>query len=139
IVDLEWESHFQPVWERMLPDHLAHAANRRVFARLFRQGRPAPTLVCLHGYRGGAFAVEERAFPVRWLHGLGLNVVLFTLPFHARRGDGGRPIWPSANVGRTNEGFAQAVYDLRVLVGWLKEAHPDVAVTGMSLGGYTTA
>jgi hypothetical protein len=53
---------------------------------------------------------------------------------------GGRaPIFPSqGNIGRTNEGFGQAVWDLRSLAYWLRsDGAPAVGVAGMSLGGYT--
>lgn len=138
VVDLAWPSGYEPAWGPVRAHYLSFAANRRACARLFRHGDgPRPLMVLLHGYRGGQFFVEERAFPVRWLYGLGLDVALFTLPFHALRGAGVTPVWPSANPARTNEGFAQAIFDLRALVRRL--APPKLAVAGMSLGGYTTA
>jgi dienelactone hydrolase len=142
-VDLKWASAFEPRWPAMAADYLSWAPNRFAYARLFRHRRPRGTIICLHGYRSGHFFVEERAFSARWLYGLGLDVALFVLPFHARRGgargDGAAPVWPSVNVARTNEGFAQAVFDLRALIGWLRQNAAPVAVCGMSLGGYTTA
>jgi pimeloyl-ACP methyl ester carboxylesterase len=138
IVDLAWPSEYQPAWAAVRAHYLSFAANRRACARLFRHGDgPRPLLVLLHGYRGGQFFVEERAYPVRWLYGLGLDVALLTLPFHALRAGRAAPVWPSANPARTNEGFAQAIFDLRALVRRL--APPKLAVSGMSLGGYTTA
>jgi pimeloyl-ACP methyl ester carboxylesterase len=97
--------------------------------------------VCLHGYGGGPFVFEERAFPTRWLYKLGFDVAVFQLPFHGRRGGPSAPIWPSVNVARTNEGFAQAIHDLRALTGWLRAERGELplVVLGMSLGGYTTA
>ncbi|HEY7954688.1 MAG TPA: alpha/beta hydrolase family protein [Polyangia bacterium] len=141
LVDLKWESAFVPAWERVREDYQSHAPNRDAYVRLLRQNRAAPTIVCLHGYRGGAFVLEERAFPTRWLYSLGLNVVLFQLPFHGHRGGPGAPVWPSVNVARANEGFAHAIYDLRALRRWLDEVsgRQPLAVCGMSLGGYTTA
>ena len=137
IVDLAWPSGWLPAWEPVRAQYLAVEANRRACARLYRHGDGARnTLVLLHGYGGGHFFVEERAYPVRWLYRLGLDVVLFTLPFHALRGGGGA-VWPSANPARTNEGFGQAIHDLRALLRWL--APPRLAMSGMSLGGYTTA
>ncbi len=138
IVDLAWPSGYVPAWEAVRADYDAHERNRRACARLYRHGGARPTLILLHGYRGGQFFVEERAYPVRWLYRLGLDVVLFTLPFHALR-SGGRstPVWPSANPARTNEGFGQAIWDLRALVRRLQP--PKLAMSGMSLGGYTTA
>jgi dienelactone hydrolase len=139
IVDLAWPSGYEPRLPAIRAHYLSYEANRRACARLFRHDARAPrnTIVLIHGYRSGAFFVEERAFPVRWLYGLGLDVVLFTLPFHALRGNQRTPPWSSANPARSNEGFGQAIHDLRALVRWL--APPALAVAGMSLGGYTTA
>jgi hypothetical protein len=144
IVDLAWPSGYQPFWERARAAYNAWEPNRRACARLFRHPRPQdagkpkrPLIVLVHGYGAGQFFIEERAFPVRWLYSLGLDVALFTLPFHALRGGRNAPIWPSVNPTRTNEGFGQAIYDLRSLLRWLDA--PRRAVAGMSLGGYTTA
>jgi pimeloyl-ACP methyl ester carboxylesterase len=142
VLDLKWESGYRPAWEAVRADYLAHEPNRHAYARLLQHEQPArATIVCLHGYRGGAFFVEERAFPTRWLFSLGLDVLLFQLPFHGRRGGEHAPVWPSLNVARTNEGFAQAVWDLRGLAAWLTQQHGErpLAMCGMSLGGYTTA
>jgi pimeloyl-ACP methyl ester carboxylesterase len=136
IVDLKWKSAYEPAWPALRDDYLSCAANHHGHARLFRHHeRPRTTLICIHGYRGGQLWIEERAFVARWLYSTGLDVALFTLPFHGRRGIDA-PVWPSVNVGRTNEGFAQAVFDLRALIKYLDG---PVAVCGMSLGGYTTA
>ena len=142
IVDLAWPSGYQPFWERARQSYNAWEPNRRACARLFRHAREPgrakrPLIVLVHGYGAGQFFIEERAFPVRWLYSLGLDVALFTLPFHALRGGGGAPVWPSVNPTRTNEGFGQAIYDLRALLRWLDP--PKRAVAGMSLGGYTTS
>jgi pimeloyl-ACP methyl ester carboxylesterase len=139
VVDVAWPSTYEPALPAIRSHYLGYEANRRACARLFLHdaGAPRNTIVLVHGYRGGAFFVEERAFPVRWLYKLGLDVVLFTLPFHALRGGAGTPPWPSANPARSNEGFGQAIHDLRALVKAL--APPRLAMAGMSLGGYTTA
>ncbi|HEY1584262.1 MAG TPA: hypothetical protein VGH63_01170 [Polyangia bacterium] len=139
IVDLAWPSTYEPALPGIAAHYLGFEANRRACARVFRHDGSAArnTIVLVHGYRGGQFFVEERAFPVRWLYKLGLDVALFTLPFHALRGNARTPPWPSANPARSNEGFGQAIHDLRALVKYL--APPELAMAGMSLGGYTTA
>jgi alpha-beta hydrolase superfamily lysophospholipase len=149
IVDLKWASAFEPRWPALRDDYLSYAPNRNAYARVFRHAEPRPVLFCIHGYRGGHLFIEERAFAVRWLYKIGLDVVLFDLPFHgrrarapgARRGGPDAPVWPSVNVGRTNEGFAHAIYDLRALIAYLRARDPSrpIAVAGMSLGGYTTS
>jgi dienelactone hydrolase len=66
------------------------------------------------------------------------------LPFHAVRAAKDRrgpPPFPGADPRMTNEGFRQAMFDLRALVAFLKKARgaPSVGVMGMSLGGYSTS
>ena len=141
LVDLKWQSGFEPFWELARAEYMSHEPNRFSYVRMLRHAEPAPTLVYLHGYRGGQFVVEERFFPTRWLYSLGLNVALFTLPFHGRRGGAAAPVWPSANLGRANEGFAQAIFDLRAFLAYLREVGGDrpIVLAGMSLGGYTSA
>jgi pimeloyl-ACP methyl ester carboxylesterase len=49
-------------------------------------------------------------------------------------------LFPSINPVRTNEGFGQAIHDLRGLSRFLRSrGAPAVGALGMSLGGYTTA
>jgi hypothetical protein len=87
--------------------------------------------------------LDMTAFSVPWLHRrLGLNVLIPVLPFHGPR----RVHWASG------EGFfagdcldtihaeAQAIFELRQLIVWLREqGAPAIGVYGLSLGGYTAA
>jgi len=142
VLDLTWPSAYEPSLPAIRDHYLSYERNRVARARLFMHDVPARTLIiCLHGYQGGSFFIEERAFQARWLYTLGADVALFTLPFHGLRHDAGAPSWPSPNVVRTTEGFGQAIYDLRALVLWLRARNPQLAVAacGMSLGGYTAA
>jgi len=117
--------------------------NRTACARLFRHATPRPALVCIHGYRGGVYRLEALAWQVRWLYRLGLDVALFTLPFHSLRAPPRRratPLFPTSHVGRTIEALGQAVWDLRSLLGWLRSrGAPMAGVAGMSLGGHAAA
>src|SRR5262249_1396975 len=120
--------------------YLAHVANRTAHARLRLGPRPRPAVILIHGYLGGHYGMEERAWPVAWLDRKGLDVALPILPFHAPRGDGRAPPLPSGDPRVTNEGFRQAAHDIRALAAWLRaRGAPSVGVMGMSLGGYTTA
>mgnify|MGYP005847329481 CR=1 FL=1 len=121
-----------------------YAANRTVHAWLLRhKGVSRPWVVCVPGFRMGYRLVDATAFRARWLHQrLGLNVAVFTMPFHGprrvgrRSGDG----YLSGNFVDTLHAQAQAVWDLRRLVGWLRrEGAPAIGVHGISLGGYTAA
>jgi pimeloyl-ACP methyl ester carboxylesterase len=153
VSDLTWTSGYVARLPEAREKFARWKENGTAHVRLFRHAHATsssgssnvapPCIVCIHGYRAGTFRFEERAWAAAWLYRLGLDVALFTLPFHALRAPASRkstPLFPSADVSRTNEGFAQAVWDLRSLVGWLRaRGAPKVGVAGMSLGGYTTA
>ncbi len=141
VVDLAWPSGFEPVHPHPRDEYLAFEENRTARARAWLHPTPRPAIVCIHGYLGGRFAIEETAFSARWLHGLGLDVALALLPFHGARCPAGREgMFPGRDPWRTVEGFAQAVFDLRSLVRWLRaRGCPSVTVFGMSLGAYTAA
>lgn len=124
---------------------LGHAANRRAHAWVFRhEGAPRPWVLGIHGYRMGMPWLDFSLFDIDVLHHrLGFNVVLPVLPLHGPRChhrlsgsdflDG-----PMADLLHAE---AQALWDLRRVLGWLRESEraPAVGVLGYSLGGYNAA
>ena len=124
---------------------LGYLANRTAHAWVLEHpGPPRPWLVCIHGYRMGFPLADFTGFPVHWLHHrLGLNLVFPVLPLHGPRRRGRR----------TGDGFltgdyldtvhlqAQATWDIRRVLAWLREERdaPAVGAYGLSLGGYTAA
>jgi pimeloyl-ACP methyl ester carboxylesterase len=142
VFDLAWSSGYVPFLPEYRDEHLQHRENLTAHARLFRGDPGRPTMVLIHGWGGGAYWLEERAFQVSYWQHHGYDVALFQLPFHGKRLPSGRTrgsLFPSPHVVRTNESFGQAVWDLRALRGWLEQRGSKVGVMGMSLGGYTTA
>jgi hypothetical protein len=141
VADLQWESGWQPLEPAGRDHYLSFAENRTAHARLLRHAEPRPALICLHGYRAGIHRFEELAWRSRHLYRLGLDVAHLTLPFHALRAPAGRSgMFPGTRTGRTVEGFGQALWDLRSLLGWMRaRGAPLAGVAGMSLGGYTAA
>ena len=140
VLDLSWQSVHEPHVAELSERH-RDPVNERAVARAFlHDDAPRTAVILVHGYLSGAFAVEERAFPVRWMLSRGLDVVLAVLPFHGLRGTLARPRFPSSDPRLTIEGFRHAMRDLRTLVRWLKaRGAPAVGAMGMSLGGYSTA
>jgi pimeloyl-ACP methyl ester carboxylesterase len=141
-VDASWPSTFDPYLDDVRGAYLAHDANRTAHARLYLARSPRPAVVLIHGYMAGQWSLEERAWPIDWMRRRGLDVAIALLPFHALRGlaDGGAPPFPGADPRFTNEGFRQAIADVRALVAFLRaRGAPAVGAMGMSLGGYTTA
>lgn len=120
--------------------------NTTSHVRWWTSGKGRPTLVLLHGWGGGNQWVTARAFDVPYWLRHGWDVAAFVLPFHGARAPASRSavrsgaLFPSPNPLRTNEGFGQAIHDLRALSLWLRSRGSSaVGVMGMSLGGYTTA
>jgi pimeloyl-ACP methyl ester carboxylesterase len=144
ILELRWDSAFEPLYPKIADEYRGYVENAIAHARHLRHDRPARTIVFIHGWGGGNFWLEERAFAARWFYRLGYDVLLFQLPFHGlrtpRQARFSGALFPTANVFRTNEAFAQTLCDLRGLVGWLQgRGVPEVGLMGMSLGGYATA
>ncbi len=147
IVDLTYPSTytaFHPVARELL-DSVHENATAHV--RWWTSGKGRPTIVLLHGWGGGNQWITARSFMVPYWLRHGFDVASFVLPFHgARAPEAPRSpmksgaLFPSPNPLRTNEGFGQAIHDLRALAIWLRaRGSSAVGVIGMSLGGYTTA
>jgi hypothetical protein len=123
---------------------LAYTPNRLAHAWLLRHpGARRPWLVCVPGYRMGHPAVDFTGFQARWLHhALRLNVAIPVLPFHGPRrvGRRGGDGFFAGDVLDTIHAQAQAVWDVRRLVGWLlSRGTSGVGLYGVSLGGLTAA
>lgn len=141
-VDLSWESGYVPRHPGVRAKFESRVPNRTAHARIISGGSGRPTVVLVHGYMGGQWALEERQWQIGALLRAGLDVALFILPFHAKRSDrvGRAPIFPGGDPRFNNEAFGQAVLDARTLVAHLyDEGAPAVGVMGVSLGGFLTA
>jgi pimeloyl-ACP methyl ester carboxylesterase len=148
VIDLHFPSTYVPFARSYLDEHERWRENLHVHARLHTRGAGRPALVLLHGWGGGAYWLEERAFVVSYWLRQGFDVVLAQLPFHGARAPRAHgeatarsgALFPSAHLVRTNEAFGQAIHDLRALAAWLRgRGAPAIGAMGMSLGGYTTA
>ena len=89
----------------------------------------------------GQATIDFAGFNARWLHrGLGLNVAIPVLPFHGPRkvGRRGGDGFLTGDLLDTIHAQAQAVWDVRRLIRWLRDAGaPGIGLYGLSLGGYT--
>jgi pimeloyl-ACP methyl ester carboxylesterase len=105
---------------------------------------PHPTLCVIHGFMGSPYLFNGLFFSLPWFYRSGYDVLLYTLPFHGARAERGSPFSGYGYFAHGFAGFAeamaQAVHDFRSLVDYLEFTGVDrVALTGMSLGGYTSA
>jgi hypothetical protein len=123
--------------------YLSYEPPRTGHAWVMRRGADRPWLVCIHGYQMGSPAIDFGAFRPDWLHDrLGMNLVLPVLPLHGPRkirrmsGDG----MLAGDLMDTVHAFAQAAWDLRRVVSWVRaQGATRIGVFGLSLGGYSTA
>ncbi|HTT87493.1 MAG TPA: alpha/beta fold hydrolase, partial [Acidimicrobiales bacterium] len=129
---------FEPGRDRWL----AHTANRTVHTWVARDAgaRSRSWLVCAHGLGMGSNpAVDLRAFRAGQLVRRGLNVAIPVLPMHGPRASGrvrGEDLMTIDMVDSLH-GVAQAAWDVRRVIRWLREEYgaEQVGVMGYSLGG----
>jgi dienelactone hydrolase len=134
-----WEpGPLEPGWARWM----AHEANQVVHAAVSRvPGRHHRSwLVCAHGLgMGNNPAMDLRAFRAPQLARRGINVVVPVLPLHGPRASGrgrGEDLM-TIDMVDSMHGVAQAAWDLRRIIRWLREEQgaEQVGVIGYSLGG----
>jgi pimeloyl-ACP methyl ester carboxylesterase len=142
-LDLSWPSEYRPFIPGLRDSYARGAENASAAVRLLTAKEKRPVAILIHGYMAGNFQVEQRLWPLARFLACGYDIAFFTLPFHGVRGQASRgtaPRFPNSDPRFNNEGFRQAIADLRDFASWLRAAgHPEVGVMGMSLGGYTAA
>jgi hypothetical protein len=117
------------------------AANRSAHAYLLRRDRaPRPWVLVLHGHRMGEPRDLRLLGSRRLQRDLDVNVAHLVLPMHGPRGRGGHRSFPGVDPVANFLGVAQAVWDARSLLAWLRthDAGP-IGVHGVSLGGHVAA
>lgn len=145
--ELTFESPFRPVNPSQRKPYLRHRANQTAHARILRHrgDKPRPTIVAIHGFTADWYLINEWFFALPWFYRMGCNIVLFTLPFHGPRQTRFSPFsghgYFAGGSSRLNEAVAQSVFDFRILFDWLQRERgaEQIGVTGLSLGGFTTA
>ncbi len=133
-----WEPHpEEPGRSRWL----SHEANHTVHAWVSRApGRDHNSwLVCGHGFgMGSSPSMDLRAFRTQQLHRQGINVVVPVLPLHGLRASGrvrGEDLM-TIDLVDSMHGMAQATWDLRRVIRWVRESQgaQSVGLMGYSLG-----
>ncbi len=147
---MSFDSEFEPFDPEIKDTFSAHRKNREGRAVLWRhlEGPTRPVLISIHGFGMGDPRIDLRWLRVRgWdmpeVHrALDIDIAYFILPFHGARATGRRSGQGFFNQHPllTNAAMAQAIWDLRRLIGWLRaQGAPRVGVHGISLGGYVAS
>lgn len=106
--------------------------------------RPLGTIIALHGFSMGTPLIDAFALMASQWFQRGLDVALVTLPFHGvrtppeARFSGER--FAAPNPHELSEAVRRAVYEIRLIVDWLREqSDAPVGLLGLSLGGYLSS
>jgi dienelactone hydrolase len=143
--NIAFASSFTAINPAMREQWNALTANNIVRAQHWRHDDgPRPTLCVIHGFMGSSYLANGRFFSLPWYYRSGYDVLMYTLPFHGKRAGTFSPFSGFGYFSRALSGFAeamaQAVHDFRSLVDYLRHTGVDrIALTGISLGGYTSA
>jgi len=143
---LYFESPFEPVNPNLRNSYLGHKSNKIACAKYWHHlDGPRPTVIAIHGFSADLYWLNEWFFALPWLYRIGCDILLYTLPFHGDRQTRFSPFsgygFFAGGLPMTNEAFAQAVFDFRIFLNYLFDQRgvEKVGVTGVSLGGYTSA
>jgi len=145
-VGLKFNSPYEPWNPRLESTFAAHRNNRVARARWWRHNDgPRPVLLAIHGFMADPYWLNVKFFALQEYYEQGYDVVLATLPHHGLRAEdstvySGQGFFSSGMSG-INESMGQAVCDLRVLMRYLRRdcGVEKIAVTGVSLGGWTAS
>jgi pimeloyl-ACP methyl ester carboxylesterase len=142
---VRFSSPYVPLNPNIRKSYLRHQQNAVARAQHWRHDDgPRPTLLVIHGFGASPAWFNTLFFALEDFFESGWDIVLFTMPFHGGR-SGPRTPFNGAEmfmggVATVNECIIQAICDLRVMLSYLHTTGaPRVGVTGLSLGGYTTA
>ncbi|WP_142386797.1 alpha/beta hydrolase family protein [Mycobacterium hubeiense] len=143
--NLRFQSSFEAVNPALRERCRSYERNNVVHAQHWvHDDGPHPTLCLIHGFMGSAYLFNGLFFSLPWFYRAGYDVLLYTMPFHGRRAEKYSPFSGYGCFAHGFAGFAetmaQAVHDFRSVIDYLEFTGVDrIALTGMSLGGYTAA
>ncbi len=142
---LSWESEFEPdAGEPGRDRWMAFEPNRTASAVVLRHaGGPRPWVIAVHGFCMGFPFMDFQGLQASRLHGqLGMNVAMPVLPLHGPRRVtlvSGEPLL-SFELMNTVHGLTQAIWDIRRLIGQVRElGATSISLYGVSLGAYAVA
>jgi pimeloyl-ACP methyl ester carboxylesterase len=143
--NIRFDSSFEAVNPALRDQCRGFTRNNVVHAQHWRHDDgPHPTLCVIHGFMGSPYLFNGLFFSLPWFYRSGYDVLLYTMPFHGARAEKGSPFSGYGFFANGFSGFAeamaQAVHDFRSIIDYLEFTGVDrIGLTGMSLGGYTSA
>lgn len=142
---LRFDSPYEALNPEVRRDYARHQNNAIARAQHWRhEDGPRKTLCVIHGFGASPAWFNTAFFSLKQFCAEGWDVLLYTLPFHGgRRGRrlavNGSELF-AGGMSQFSEGMIHAIHDFRAFLDYLEaEGAPRVGVTGLSLGGYTSA
>lgn len=142
---LTFDSPFLPVNPALRDDYRKNKTNLRAVAQYWRHNNgPRPTIAVIHGFMADPYWLNSAFMALPWFYEQGYDILLYTLPHHGARRAWNEPFsgygFFANGISHINEVMAHAVYDFRIFFNYLEDQGVEkIGVTGISLGGYTTA
>ena len=142
---LSFDSPFKTVNPALRESYPKQRRNMRAVAQYWRHDSgPRPTLCVIHGFMADPYWLNRLFFALPWFYAQGYDILLYTLPHHGKRQSrlspfSGHGLFANG-LSNLNESMAHAVYDFRIFMDYLESRGVSkIGVTGISLGGYTSA
>ena len=143
--ELVFQSPFEPVNPRLRRRYLKNRHNLQAVAQYWtHDDGPRPTICVVHGFMADPYWVNSLFLGLPWFYSLGYDILLYTLPFHGHRQGPFSPFsghgYFANGLSHISETVAHSIYDFRLFLNYLEQQGvPRFGVTGISLGGYTSA
>jgi len=142
---LSFDSPFQTLNPKLRDTYPKQKRNMRAIAQYWRHDDgPRPTICVIHGFLADPYWLNRMFFALPWFYAQGYDILLYTLPHHGKRQARFSPFSGhglfASGLSHINESMAHAVHDFRIFIDYLESRGVDkIGVTGISLGGYTSA
>ena len=142
---LSFDSPFKTVNPALRDSYPKQRRNMRAIAQYWRHDNgPRPTICVIHGFMADPYWLNRMFFALPWFYGQGYDILLYTLPHHGKRQARLSPFSGhglfAGGLCHLNESMAHAVHDFRIFMDYLESRGVHkIGVTGISLGGYTSA
>lgn len=142
---LSFDSPFKTVNPKLRDVYPKKERNMRAVAQYWRHDDgPRPTICVIHGFMADPYWMNRMFFALPWFYKHGYDILLYTLPHHGRRQARFSPFSGyglfAGGLSHINESMAHAVHDFRIFMDYLESRGVSrIGVTGISLGGYTSA
>ena len=142
---LSFDSPFKAVNPKVRDVYAKQKRNSRAVAQHWRHNDgPRPTICVIHGFMADPYWLNRAFFALPWFYAQGYDILLYTLPHHGARQARFSPFSGhgmfAGGMSNINESMAHAVHDFRIYMDYLESTGVNkIGVTGISLGGYTSA